>query len=244
MLVKPDERLTVARLLGFLELGERLARDCALAQVGLAPEAGMRRFLRGQARQESYHGAVFGGAAAWLAKGRLGVCPMLKSMDRYRTLLDAAIRRGDFAETLVAQQIVLEGLGEAILRRIEVGLVKRRAGFGPLRRILIHQEEAHHAFGHRTLTRLLMEGKASQESLRSVAQKYVSLSDHMLGSVGDLLESIDEDPAGYQADAKRNLPDWILSGDQPSEPGFEPELRDPATGHPVSPVHGARMLTQ
>ena len=53
MLVRPDERVPIARLLTFLEYGERLAHDCAKAQAALAPEQGMQRFLTNQARQES-----------------------------------------------------------------------------------------------------------------------------------------------------------------------------------------------
>lgn len=55
MLVRPDERVPIARLLRFLEQGERLAHECAHAQAALAPQAGMRHFLLGQARQEYAH---------------------------------------------------------------------------------------------------------------------------------------------------------------------------------------------
>src|SRR5574340_847598 len=155
MLVRPDERVPIARLLRFLEQGEELARDCAKAQATLAPEAGMRSFLLGQARQEGYHAVVFRGAIAWLAPRHLGSCPRLQPLERYRTLIEDAIRRGDLAETLLAEQIILEGLGEAILKRIDAGLVKRNAPFGRLRRILVRQEEAHHEFGRRALDRAI-----------------------------------------------------------------------------------------
>jgi len=55
MLVRPDERVPIARLLTFLEYGEHLAQDCARAQAALAPEQGMQRFLLSQARQEAAH---------------------------------------------------------------------------------------------------------------------------------------------------------------------------------------------
>src|SRR5712691_8943519 len=107
----------------------------------------MRRFLAGQARQEALHAAVFQGAIAWLAPRHLSACPLLPALERYRALIEDAIRRGRFLETVLAEQVILEGLGEAILGRIEAGLVKRKAGFSRLRRILLHQEEAHHDFG-------------------------------------------------------------------------------------------------
>ncbi|MEK7838298.1 MAG: hypothetical protein AAB328_09995 [candidate division NC10 bacterium] len=88
MLVRPDERVPLARLLQFLEHGERLAHDCARAQAALAPDAGARRFLAGQARQEALHAAVFQGAVLWLAPRHLGACPVLPPLDRFRALIE------------------------------------------------------------------------------------------------------------------------------------------------------------
>ncbi len=212
MLTCPDERLPIARLLQFLEQGERLAHDCARAQAALAPDPGMSRFLLAQARQESYHALVFRGAIAWLAPRQLGVCPLLPPLERCRAMIEAAIRQGRFAETLMAEQIILEGLGEAILKRIEHGLARRKASFGRLRRILIHQEEAHHAFGLRTLDRAFTTGLASPDELRPRGREYLALIDEMVTTLGDLFESIGEDPSAWIADAKRDLPGWLTGG--------------------------------
>ena len=209
MLVHPDERVPLARLLQFLEHGERLAHDCARAQAALAPDAGARRFLVGQARQEALHAAVFHGVVLWLAPRHLGACPVLPPLERYRALVEEAIRERRFAETLLAEQIILEGLGEAILKRLEAGLAKRKAGFGPLRRILLHQEEAHHAFGHRTLERTIEAGQASPEALRERAPEYLAVADAMVLALGDLFASIDEDAAAYIGDARSALPSWL-----------------------------------
>ena len=210
MLVYPEERVPIARLLAFLEQGERLAYDCARAQAGLAPDGKMRRFLLGQARQEAVHAIVFQGVIAWLAPRHLGPSPLLPPLERYRALLDRAIRERNFVETLLAEQIILEGLGEAILGRIEEGLVKRGAAFGPLRRILLRQEEAHHAFGCRALDRAIAEGRTSTEELRSRAQEYLALIDAMVATLGDLFESIDEDPSDWATDARGYLPTWLV----------------------------------
>jgi hypothetical protein len=211
MLVAPDERVPIARLLQFLEHGERLAYDCARAQADLAPDEGMRRFLRGQARQESYHAVVFRGAIGWLAPRHLGVCPQLPAMERYRILIEDAIRRKDLLETLMAEQIILEGLGEAILARIEEGLVLRKAPFARLRRILLHQEEAHHQFGRRMLARAMAAGTTSAEALRPRAEDYLALADEMVLTLTDLFESIDEDPTVWASDVQHYLPDWLAS---------------------------------
>ncbi len=210
MLVRSDERVPLARLLQFLEHGERLAHDCAWAQSVLAPDAGMRRFLIGQARQEALHAAVFQSAVTWLAPRHLEACPVLPPLERYRALIDEAIRERRFAETLLAEQIILEGLGSAILKRLEAGLVKRKAGFGRLRRILLHQEEAHHAFGRRALERAIEAGQASPEALRERAPEYLAVADAMVLALGDLFASIDEDAGAYVGDARSALPKWLV----------------------------------
>jgi len=210
MLVRPDERVPLARLLQFLEHGERLAHDCARAQAALASELGARRFLLGQAYQEALHATVFHGAVLWLAPRHVGECPVLVPLKCYRALIEEAIRERRFAETLLAEQIILEGLGEAILKRLEAGLLKREAGFGRLRRILLYQEEAHHAFGERTLERAISAGQASPAALRLRAQEYLAVTDEMVLALRDLFTSIDEDATAYVADARRLLPDWLV----------------------------------
>jgi hypothetical protein len=201
----------IARLLTFLEHGERVAHDCAGAQAALASEEAPQRFLLSQARQEAAHAWVFHGAIAWLAPRHLGDSPFLPALEQYRALLDDALGRGELAETLMAEQIILEGLGEAILTRIEEGLAKRHAPFGRLRQILLHQEEAHHGFGRRMLDRAFAAGVASPDDLRARSREYLALTDRMILTLGDLFMSIDEDPQLYLARAKSYLPGWLTA---------------------------------
>lgn len=210
MLVRHDEKVPIARLLTFLEHGERLANECAKAQAALAPDSGSRRFLLSQARQEAAHALVFQGAIAWLAPRHLGDAPFLPALEEYRKLLDDALAREDLLETFLAEQVILEGLGEAILTRIEEGLVKRAAPFGRLRRILLQQEEAHHGFGRRMLERAIAEGRIDTETLRRRAQDYLALTDQMVLTLSDLFESIAEDPTAWAQDVRKFLPEWLV----------------------------------
>jgi hypothetical protein len=210
VLVRHDEKVPIARLLTFLEHGERLANECAKAQAALAPDAGSRRFLLSQARQEAAHGIVFQGAIAWLAPRHLGDAPFLPALEEYRKLLDNALARQDVLETFLAEQVILEGLGEAILTRIEEGLFKRAAPFGRLRRILLQQEEAHHGFGRRMLERAMAEGRIDAETLRRRAQDYLALTDQMVLTLSDLFESIAEDPTAWAHDVRKFLPEWLV----------------------------------
>lgn len=210
MLVLPDERVPIARLLSFLEQGERMAHTCAKAQVALAPDTKALRFLTTQARQEAMHAVVFQGAIAWLAPRRLGDVSFLPALEDYRRLLDEAIRRGDWLGSILAEQVILEGLGEAILTRIEAGLEKRRAPFQRLRRILLHQEEAHHGFGRRVLEQALTDGRADPDRLRRQAEDYLALTEAMVISLSQLFETIDEDTSAWAADVRGFLPSWLM----------------------------------
>lgn len=211
MLVHPDEKVPIARLLTFLEHGERLANECAKAQATLALDARSRRFFLSQARQEAVHAIVFQGAIAWLAPRHLSDAPFLPALEEYRRLLGDALARQDLFETVLAEQVILEGLGEAILTRIEEGLVKRAAPFGRLRRVLLQQEEAHHGFGRRMLERAMAEGQVDVGTLHRRAQDYLSLTDQMVLTLSDLFESIAEDPKAWAQGVRRFLPEWLMA---------------------------------
>jgi rubrerythrin len=208
MLVGPDERAPIARLLAFLEHGERMAHDCAKTQAALSDEPKTRRFLLSQAKQEATHARVFQGAIAWLAPKHLGDTPFLPALEEYRRILDDTLARRDLTETFLAEQVVLEGLGEAILTRIEQGLAKRAAPFGPLRRILLKQEEAHHGFGRRQIEQAVQRSETDVPDLRQRAQRYLVLTDAMVFTLCDLFESIDEDATAWANDVRTFLPDW------------------------------------
>lgn len=209
MLIKPGEHVYLARLLSFLVLGEQLAHDCARAQMNLTSEPGMKKFLAGQARQEGYHAVVFQGASRWLAPRAPQCHDIMEPMEQYRRNVMAAIGRQDFVETIIAEQIILEGLGEAILKILEKGLVKRGAPFQTLRRTLIHQEEAHHAFGLRIINRMLARDEESPTTLNQRAQGYLSLAETLVFSAHDAFKAIDEDANYYWSAFQRNLPPWL-----------------------------------
>jgi hypothetical protein len=209
VLVHPDERVPIARLLTFLEHGERIAHECAKGQAALASDSRSRQFLLSQARQEAMHAMIFQGAIAWLAPKHLGDVPFLPALEEYRKTLNDTLARKDLVETLLAEQVVLEGLGKAVLTRIEEGLVKRDAPFGRLRRILLHQEESHHGFGRRMLERAMADGQIDAATLRRKAEHYLTLTDSMLLTLNDLLESLAEDSSAWANDVRKFLPAWL-----------------------------------
>ncbi len=211
MWVRPDEKMPIARLLTFLEYGERMAHDCAKSQAALSEDAGTRRFLLSQAKQEAMHAVVFQGAIAWLAPKHLRDVPFLPALEEYRRIVNDALARRDLTETFLAEQVVLEGLGEAILTRIEQGLVKRAAPFGRLRRILLRQEESHHGFGRRQIEQAIARGETDVKNLEQRAHRYLALTDDMVFTLCDLFDSIDEDATAWAQDVRTFLPDWCAA---------------------------------
>lgn len=210
MLIRPHEQVPIARLLTFLRHGEEMAHECARRQARLAPHE-RRRFLYSQARQEAMHAVVFQSAIAWLAPRHLGDVPFLPALEEYRRLLDEALEREDWHESILAEQVILEGLGEAILIRIEDGLARRRAPFGRLRRILLRQEEAHHQFGRRVMEQAIASGRVDREALRSRAELYLGLTDAMVLTLSELFDSIQEDAAAWASDVRALLPNWLIA---------------------------------
>ncbi len=132
-------------------------------------------------------------------------------MDRYRQAIEQAVLRGDLAETLIAQQVILEGLGEVILRRMEVGMAKRGAGFFRLRRILLRQEGAHRAFGLRALEGAIASGEASKDILKIRGREYIELTTSLIMTTQDMLSEIDEDAVEFTKEFKNGLPQWLTS---------------------------------
>jgi hypothetical protein len=157
------------------------------------------------------HAVVFQSAIAWLAPKHLSDEPFLPALEEYRTILNEEVAGHNLLETYLAEQVVLEGLGEAVLTRMEQGLAKRAAPFGRLRRILLHQEEAHHGFGRRQLERAIDRGETDRAALQQRAKRYLALTDSMVCTLCDLFDSIDEDAGAWAADVRTFLPQWLVA---------------------------------
>lgn len=210
MLIALDEGARIARLFRFLILGERLAQNCAHSQARLSSHAAWRRFFSAQSRQEAFHVTVLDGAIRWLSPRGDHSNVALKPMEDYGRLIDEALKREDLAETVLAQQVILEGLGEFTFDRISDGISDRGLGFRRIRRLLQGQELAHHRFGMRYLEKL----ESPENTLKPRAQDYMGLALTMLDELHDLLEYFGEDPALYVTGLYGNTPWWVTASRQ------------------------------
>jgi hypothetical protein len=180
-----ERRRALGMFLRHLERGERIAQRIAGRQVALAPDTRAARFFRSQARQEGLHARVFDTAARWLhaAPGELPRDPY----DAYEQHLQRAADRGDYAETVVGTQIVLEALGEVLLARLEGGLARHGAGFGMLRRMMLAQEAAHHAFGQAAVASMLGAGTLTVPVIDAHTAGYRRLAQPMIAAAAPVL---------------------------------------------------------
>jgi len=207
--IKKGEPDQAARLFSFLMLGEQVAHNCALKQANYTNHKGSRKFLLSQARQENYHRVLFDKAVLTLtprgAKPTLATKPMLK----YQALLDDAIAKNQYAETLLGQQVILEGLGEVVLENIDKGMSNRMFGFKKIRRIILKQEQAHHDFGVRRLTDWVYTDKDRMNAISQKTYDYLDLIQEILDDFHDVFEYFGYNSEVYYDEVKSKLPDWI-----------------------------------
>ena len=127
----------------------------------------------------------------------------------YGRLVEHAIDHAKLDETILAQQLILEGLGDVVLDRINFGIDQRQLGFERVRQIMLGQEHAHHSFGHRWAKEVARNRPELIDGLRERAIPYLELMDRCLNSLGGLFEAFDEDEAAYRARLRQSLPVWI-----------------------------------
>lgn len=193
----PAQRDQTARLFAVLARGEAIAHDCARRQAELVDDSRSRRFLLVQALQERTHIMLFDSAAGWLAPQQKRVLP--PAMIEFEQLLQQALARGDLTESLIASQVVLEGLGEQILIRLNRGLDNQGIGFARQRCVLLHQEHGHFAFG-----------QARSGQVQELAGSYLLLVMDIVAEMAEVFDVLDEDAGEYTEGLVAALPSWLL----------------------------------
>jgi len=202
----PGRRGAVGLFLRHLARGERVARRLAAQQAAIAPGRHEARLLRAQARQEATHALLFDTFAALLGAAPIALDPCPYTAFEARAL--AAIRRDDFAESIVATQIVLEALGDALLARLDAGLERQRAGFARLRATIRRQEAAHHAFGDALIAGLVDTGALDIATVRTIAEPYLALGGRMITSAEPALVHFELSAAVIDDEMRARLPAW------------------------------------
>ena len=125
--LESEERRALRHLLTVMAHGERVAMEGASLQARIAPNREARRFLRRQAWQERFHTAIFAHAAAALPADASspghGKSAMPAVLTDWRAQIVNALQRDRLAESLLVQQVFLEGLGHVVLRQLDARLM-------------------------------------------------------------------------------------------------------------------------
>jgi hypothetical protein len=221
MFIHSSEGVHLARVFQVLHEGELLAADTATRQAILTSNERTKRFLASQARQEFVHAQIFNGAAAWLAPRQRRLAPaVLKPLTQYRALLNECLIAARLDASMVGQQVILEGLGEAVLQRLCAGLVRRGSGLTALGRRVLREEHAHRQFGAAQLLAGSSAHAPGVEALRHYADEFLLIVTDLVRGMEDVLDALGEDPKSCLQDFYANLPGWLVHDDFRCHPGL------------------------
>ncbi|MDM3871108.1 hypothetical protein QSV34_07025 [Porticoccus sp. W117] len=207
----PDEAIQIARMLQVLKRGEEVAADCARLQAQLKAESSPKvaKFLRSQSRQEMFHARTIQAGMLWVApKARRNLVHSPAMETLYRRCVQA-VQDGRYAESVLAVQIVLEGMGETVLRAIDSQMEQRRLGLKKLRHIIVHQEVAHHTFGLRELDRAIADEGLEATDVVRLSQEYLHLSEQIFAELDGVFDYFGASQQQFQASVQGALPGWL-----------------------------------
>jgi hypothetical protein len=212
MMISANQSIAVGKLLHVMAEGEYLARDCARRQAISARNRRLKRFFSAQARHEQFHASLFLGAARRLAPDSAPQPEYKNGLTLYARSLDVAMSANRWDEVVIGQQLVLEGLGELVLQRLDREMSRRGLGFARTRCIVLKQERAHHHFGERWVKERLGSGQLSVIRAREVVEQFIGLADVVLADIAELLDGLETDPNSFRQAFHQRLPGWAIGG--------------------------------
>ena len=173
------------------------------------PNGQRHPFFARQARQELHHARVFNRAVLCITPR--GARPVPATLHQFRARLEHACRRRDLPETLVGQQIVLEGFGALILHRMDARFEQRRIGFKRIRKTLLSQEQGHQAFGDRMVRALVESESVELERVHDLVAEYLALIDRVLADLQPMFDVVGADVELYKVALRARLPGWVTA---------------------------------
>lgn len=206
-----EEKEYASQLLYFLMCSEQIAARCAKRQVALAADKKMQKFFATQAKQEKQHAFIFDKASRWMRpKGYKQ--KTYQGLLKFEDKLSNALYRNDLAESIVAQQLLFEALGEITLEKVSAGIEDRGFGFKRIRRTILTQERTHHKFGQKHVERILNAPQFDTQNIGRQCKEYLEIIDSILVEMESVLvfynqsvdifhqQLLDELPVSLQAE--------------------------------------------
>ena len=181
-----EEKEYASQLLYFLMCSEQIAARCASRQVVLAPNEKMRKFFTTQASQERQHTFIFDKASRWI-RPRGYKQKTYAGLLKFESKLSNALDRKDLAESIVAQQLLFEALGEITLEKVSSGIEDRGFGFKRIRKTILNQERTHHKFGQKHVARILNAPQFDAQIVGRQCKEYLEIIDSILTEMEPVL---------------------------------------------------------
>ena len=205
-MIPAADKLQIARLFQFIARGEQIASSCAVQQSKLATQLPMQRFFATQAKQERQHAFLFQHGAEWLTP-KVSCRPQtIKGFDAFENKLATALQQNRLTESIIAQQIILEGLGEITLEKISISMESKSLGLRRIRETILVQERARHQFGHRQVRTLIQSPNINLPMLRRHCHEYLQIIQELLYELQSLFEYFHQDVSAYYQFVLSELP--------------------------------------
>jgi hypothetical protein len=182
-----DEGIAVYRLLSIMAHGERIAMDGARMQAKISRDPQVKKFLIRQSRHEQFHAFVFAWAADVVASAINASVPVPVPpvMALWRQQIVEATRHEQLAESLLIQQVYLEGLGHIVLQQLDNDLAIAGNPLAGLRRLILRQEAQHHEFGLRLLEQEVAGDPALGLRLELLGYRLRAQAENLLEDLAD-----------------------------------------------------------
>jgi hypothetical protein len=191
--------------------GERIAMDGARMQAKICRDNEVRKFLMRQARHEQFHAFVFTRAANVVASAidAPAQVPVPPVMELWRQQIFQAIQRKQLAESLLMQQVYLEGLGSVVLQQLDSDLAVVGDPLAGLRRLILRQEAQHHEFGLRILEQEIIANPDVTPRLEMLGRSLIAQAEELLEDLADTFAAADTPHHVFMSQLHAQLPSSV-----------------------------------
>ncbi|MEM8845364.1 MAG: hypothetical protein AAGB35_10035 [Pseudomonadota bacterium] len=182
-----EAKVNASQLFHFLARGEEIAAQCAQYQSRLAHDKKSIKFFKTQARQETQHAFIFNQAKRhFKQKNMTYICQ--RSLDKFEQKLSSTLNEDKLQESIIAQQLLFEGLGEITLNKVSQGIEDRGFSFNLIRKTILKQERAHHHFGERYIENLLADPDLKIQPIINECKDFMEILNEALYDMSSVLE--------------------------------------------------------